>query len=400
MSVNPIRIALYGQFGVRSLGNDASLAAMLQILRRQAPEAVVECICEDPSDVQRQFGISGVAMRWHKSTASRWSVLDHLVELFGTKLVDPLRTYRIVGNYDVVIVPGTGVFEGLGRGTWGRPYGLVLLTLAVRLRRRRLAFVSVGAEPVDRRSLAGRFTRATVRWADYLSYRDEYSRRAHADLAPRVATAPVFVDLTFGLTGLPGAVPRQRQTVYVGVMRYLGIADDADSGAGRLAGYVVQMTEFVSWLAQADYDVVVGIGDRADVATAQEVAARAVADLPPDAAARVRVELPGTYGELAAILRGTDLVVGTRFHNVVFGLLLGKPTLAIGYAQKTAEVMDRCGQGRFYQHVDSLDVPLLLKQFEALQASESDVAEQVGGAATRLRNLLAEQEPNVVRDLT
>jgi polysaccharide pyruvyl transferase WcaK-like protein len=64
----------------------------------------------------------------------------------------------------------------------------------------------------------------------------------------------------------------------------------------------------------------------------------------------------------------TDVVVATRFHNVVCALKLCKPTVSIGYAEKFDDLMAEMGVGCFCQHVERLDVDLLIEQFERLTA--------------------------------
>jgi polysaccharide pyruvyl transferase WcaK-like protein len=62
----------------------------------------------------------------------------------------------------------------------------------------------------------------------------------------------------------------------------------------------------------------------------------------------------------------TDIVVATRFHNVVCALRLARPTVSIGYAEKNDLLMAEMGLGRFCQRVEELDFDLLMEQFTAL----------------------------------
>ena len=64
----------------------------------------------------------------------------------------------------------------------------------------------------------------------------------------------------------------------------------------------------------------------------------------------------------------TDVVVATRYHNVVCALKLGKPTVSVGYAEKNDALMAEMGLGSFCQHVERLDLDLLIEQFRRLIA--------------------------------
>src|SRR6202040_469856 len=47
--------------------------------------------------------------------------------------------------------------------------------------------------------------------------------------------------------------------------------------------------------------------------------------------------------DLWAQLARTDVVVATRFHNVLLGLMLGKPVLALSYHEKVDSLMEGMG---------------------------------------------------------
>ena len=60
----------------------------------------------------------------------------------------------------------------------------------------------------------------------------------------------------------------------------------------------------------------------------------------------------------------TDVVVATRFHNIVCSLKMGRPTISLGYAKKNDVLMAEAGLGGFCQHVERFDVGLLIEQFQ------------------------------------
>jgi polysaccharide pyruvyl transferase WcaK-like protein len=62
----------------------------------------------------------------------------------------------------------------------------------------------------------------------------------------------------------------------------------------------------------------------------------------------------------------TDIVVATRFHNVVCALKLARPTISIGYEAKNDAVMTDLGLGEFCQSLEDLDLERLDKQLTEL----------------------------------
>ena len=62
----------------------------------------------------------------------------------------------------------------------------------------------------------------------------------------------------------------------------------------------------------------------------------------------------------------TDLVVAIRFHNIVSALMVGRPTISIGYAQKNELLLAQVGIDAFCQPVNGLDITALIAQFKKL----------------------------------
>jgi polysaccharide pyruvyl transferase WcaK-like protein len=171
MSTAAPRVAAYGFFGIGNLGNEASLSALLRYLRAEHPQAELSCFAVGADAVERDHGIPATQLmtyaRLGQGTGRRMKARKA-----ASRLWDVPRTLKMVGGVDVVVVPGTGALETqLGVPPWGLPYWLFLLTLACRLRGRKVALVSVGAQYATH-PLTRFFYRWTVRWSHYCSFRD------------------------------------------------------------------------------------------------------------------------------------------------------------------------------------------------------------------------------------
>jgi polysaccharide pyruvyl transferase WcaK-like protein len=64
----------------------------------------------------------------------------------------------------------------------------------------------------------------------------------------------------------------------------------------------------------------------------------------------------------------TDAVVATRFHNILFALLLERPVVSVGYTDKNDALMEEMGLGAYRQNIESLDTRVLIRQFTELAA--------------------------------
>ncbi len=121
------------------------------------------------------------------------------------------------------------------------------------------------------------------------------------------------------------------------------------------------------WLIDGGRGVRILMGDVAD--------RRAVADLLERTSIPSRPELPKgrlafepitSLHDLMRQIAETDVVVATRYHNVVCALKMGRPTVSVGYSAKNDALMAEMGLRGFCQHVERLDVDLLIEQFGQL----------------------------------
>ena len=234
------RISFYGYLGSGNLGNDASFEAAIHWWRRHHPEIGLRCITIAPDIVQERFGITSDALAWRPRKESRSRVLRLTQQLAG-RLVDVLRTYRLVGRTDAVIVPGMGVLEStLGTKPWGMPGWLLVMSLACRLRRRAFILLDVGADRAECR-ITRRLNQATVALANHVSYRDQESADVMSDLSSRQPDG-IVPDLAFAHPA-SWSSPARSGRIVVGVMAYYGPTDDPVSGARVRANYVSTLAD-------------------------------------------------------------------------------------------------------------------------------------------------------------
>lgn len=354
------RVSAYGFFGIGNFGNEGSLLALVTHLRVTNPDTELSCLSADPDEVLAEHGLPGTTLMANPSL--RDAPLSGLRKLIG-RLQDIPRTFRLAGRADVVVVPGMGVFEEtLGTRPWGLPYWLLLVAVSCRVRRKGIAFVSVGAE----RAL-NPLTRALFRWtlrlATYRSYRDELSRAAVQSMGVRTSAADVVPDLAFALPA-PPVVDVRPGHLAVGVMTYYGRHDDPVRGAETRRTYIAAMTDFLVRQTDSGRTVTLVLGDRVDLGVAVQIrdgVLRSRPGLRPDA---VALSQASTLAEIMSVMSEAEAVVGSRFHNVFCALRVAKPTVSIAYAPKNTALMTEFGLGAFCQSIDSLDVNLLCAQLD------------------------------------
>jgi polysaccharide pyruvyl transferase WcaK-like protein len=99
-----------------------------------------------------------------------------------------------------------------------------------------------------------------------------------------------------------------------------------------------------------------------------------------------------TLHEVMQQMADTDIVVATRYHNVVCALRMGKPTISIGYAAKNDALLTEVGLAEFCQHVERLDVDLLEAQTARLISDRVAYERKLRDAQRQFQSRLSEQE--------
>jgi polysaccharide pyruvyl transferase WcaK-like protein len=370
----PLRLAFFGLLGSGNLGNHGSLDAMLAFVRSRHPEAEISCVCAGPAEFERQYGIPSVAITWYQEHGPGRSRLETAARKAFGKVADLVRMPLLLRGYDVVIVPGMGVLETtLDMRPWGWPYAQFLMTLSGRITGTKTALVNVGANVARERSVRLLYT-WSARLASYRSYRDEYSRQAMRQMGLDTSRDEVYPDLAFGLPEPAGPAPADdARTVGLGVIAYHGVSADRERADEIYAAYTAKIVEFARWLVDHDYRVRLVIGDPSDQSVVEAVTEDLRLTRPDLVEKRLVNEPAESLGELMAQLAGVDLVVASRYHNVVAALMLSKPTISISYATKNDILMEQMSLAEFRQHIQSLDVQHLIEQFRALEARAATV---------------------------
>jgi polysaccharide pyruvyl transferase WcaK-like protein len=367
-------VALYGFLGSGNIGNDASLETVLAWLRAQRPDLGVHCITITPGLLEARYGVPSTALAWYQAQAGRPRLLDLAGKVLG-RFADVPRSLLLAGRADAVVVPGMGVLEeALGVTPWGLPLWLFLIAAACRLRRRPFVLLAVGAEPVRHRLTRALFA-ATVRLAAHVSYRDTWSAAAmRANGAGRPCA--VVPDVAFAHPAPRRADPRPG-TVVVGVMAYHGDEDDPVRGAAVLDRYVRTMAEVAGRLAGAGDQVVLVGGDRVDLPVAQRVAGAVRAARPGLPGNAVSVGEAAGFAALTAELARAEVVVASRFHNLICAVRLARPVVSVGYAPKNARLMTALGLGDYCQDIGDLDAVRLLDQIARARTSAADITQSI-----------------------
>jgi polysaccharide pyruvyl transferase WcaK-like protein len=429
-----MRIAVFGHVGQENLGDEAAFQAVLEAVKRHRPDAEILGISVDPADTRSRYGIAaypiwreavgavsrpaehGKAMsdvegppRSHtitvaglKSFLRRMPVARHLamhvmklvklVPAIAQEIIFLLKIRRLLRRVDLLAVAGSQHLNDYVLGPWNFPYTMWKWTMAAKSVGTKIAFVNVGAGPL-RTDLGKWFIKQAVAWSDYQSYRDISSIRCLEQLGVPIRATAV-PDLVFTLR-LPA---RRLQQARLHRKKIVGINPIPFNSADYWVGasnegyqrYVQVLASFAEWLLSRGLNIVF-------FPTQLTLDPRVIRDIrarlndgayQPGAVTEASIK---SVEDLCAAIESMDFVVASRFHGLVFSMLLEKPVLGISYADKGRDLMASMGQSSYVLDIMALDLTAMQQRFQEMELRQDDIRSVLRERAVQHRHLAEAQ---------
>lgn len=364
------RVGILGRFGSGNLGNESSLEAVLERLQACRPDVRLDAMCSGPDELSRRRMIGATSMHWLDRPRTvpglPRRIASPMLIAIGA-VVDAFRTSRWVARHDHVLVPGTGPLESTTHvRPWQTPWVLFWASAAGRVFGTQVSYVCVGASRPTGAATTW-LLRGAAGWASSRSFRDEASRAAVAGLGVDVSDDPVYPDLVWALD-VPPARPgpdRRQPVVGLGVMAYSPPAGEEELPGGE-ARLVAAWVALAQGLLDLGYSVRLFYGDGDDRPVADEVIAE-ISRSGDHAGALTCATIPDTDGLMHELV-AMDVVVATRFHNVLCALMCARPTISVGYGRKHRDLMASVGMAEFALDLEDLGPGRLTELLGSLEA--------------------------------
>jgi polysaccharide pyruvyl transferase WcaK-like protein len=394
-----LKIAFFGHFGMGNLGNESTLQAILYYLRRFLPDAEVTCITSGPEGTIADHGIDAIpiAETLVNTRTPRHRLVRLVRRVTAGMINEPYRWLKALvalRRTDMLIIPGTGLLtDAYGLLSWG-PYNLFKWSLIAKVWRCKLMFVSVGAGPIY--SVLGRcFVKSALVLADFRSYRDKSSKQYLNGIGLYTNSDRVYPDLAFSLH--PAVIPHQdsetmrRSIVGLGLMDYAGRYSIPRPSNAIYQAYLENLVKVVTWLLAQEYDVRLLIGDFGDRSVTEEFKCLLRERVSPDDEGHVFDEPVYSVEDLLSQLAATDIVVATRFHNVVLALLSNKPVIAISFHHKCASLMRAMGLSEYCLDINNLRADNVIQKICDLERNAGQLKPLIREKVEEFRKALDEQ---------
>ncbi|MFC8733040.1 polysaccharide pyruvyl transferase family protein [Luteimicrobium sp. NPDC057192] len=362
-----VRVSLVGEFGVGNYGNDACLEHELEVLR-SARDVDVTVLCHLPDVVSDQH---------HVRARPVVAPVRHPRSLVGRMVMKGVDTFWLgwlVLRSDVLVVPGTGVFETQWAVPGAIPFVLCVLGLWSFVLRRPLLALSVGADDAGS-PLARRLSTAALRLSTLVTVRDDASAAAVAD---RTGSTPrVVPDLVLG-DPRSALVAAQPGVVGLGLLAYDGAAGYRNPDAVTRDAYVARARELVVRLVDLGKQVVLLRGSDSDgtfveLLDLEELVARG----------KVRVSDASTLPDVEAEVAAMEVLVASRYHNLLVAARTGTPMVALGYGRsKQREILRLADLEDYAWPITDFDPERVVAQVKEL-ADRPRLRERIASRADR-----------------
>jgi polysaccharide pyruvyl transferase WcaK-like protein len=440
-------IGILGHVGDRNLGDEAIIEAFVGRMRREWPGLETRIYSMHPSDSARRYCCEAYSIRQEHENEKEFrppavfagSVADSSapVEAVGQRgnesppLLERLaglvpkgklrstagsfvrkgvaavreigflwRSMRRTRGLDVMYVTGSNQFLDNFGGAWGFPYTLLKWTVMCRLVGCRVAFVSMGAGPLDG-SLSKWMIGRAIAMADYVSFRDEGSRalihRACGHDGPVVPDLAHSLNISYTADPPVANEPSTRQlriainTMPVHDPRFWH-APDPD----LYSAYVQTMGHTARVLLEEGHHVSFFATQFPDASVARDAIGVAIEG---EAARGLAVDVPTTVQELMGVLQRADVVIATRFHGILLALLAGRPTVGICYYRKSRELLNEAGMSDYAFDIDAFDRPGLLQAVHGRIEDRLNASHRIERKTLLYRAALEAQYQTLIRHL-
>ena len=192
---------------------------------------------------------------------------------------------------------------------------------------------------------------------------------------------------------------KKRTVIGVGVKDYCGILGLRERGGDvKYQTFIHDLTTFVTWLLEHDYDVRLLIGDqlydnkvKLDLLHLLQERGVHTQD------GRIINEPITCVADVLSEIAATDIVVSARFHNVLLALKLNKPAISLSYHDKFACLMAGVGLGAYCHNIDDLAVDALTAQVIDLEANASAIKPRMKKRVEEYRAALDAQYARILQ---
>jgi polysaccharide pyruvyl transferase WcaK-like protein len=255
-------------------------------------------------------------------------------------------------------------------------------------------FLSVGAGPIVNR-ISKILLLGALRKADYRSYRDVAAFNYLKSIGYDTSKDLLYPDLVFSLpkTLLPASKISfsKPRVVGLGLINYFGHQYEPLTGEKIYQEYISKIKRFVFWLFQEGYAIRILRGDRSDKWPTQDIIDFVDKEGESGWRDKLIAQEITNANDLFREIAQTDIVVASRFHNILSSIMLERPVISLSYHEKNDFLLKDMGLGQYCQHIEDFTNDKLIVQFNLCIHETDQIVSQIHDKLNHYDSSLDEQ---------
>jgi polysaccharide pyruvyl transferase WcaK-like protein len=421
----PKKIAVLAHIGNGNLGDEATFSVVLKYLKKYCPAADVLGLVVNPGDTQDRHQVKALPLRrgyvnklqgkdaksaqMHPENPKakeafrvypvvRWLlfVCKRILRSAEACLCEALflfQSARRLRGTDLLLVAGGGQLGDYFGGPGGYPFTIFKWTMLSRILGSKVAFLSIGAGPINHR-LSRWLFRRSLRCSSYSSFRDPGSKKLMEKIGGFNGST-VTPDMVYALRTEPWNHPvktRSRPRVGINPLPFFDARYWAERQDSLYQNYMNNLCDLVVWLIETGHDVdLFPTQLRADPPVIAELELLAQKRLDNRLHDRLRMVHIENLDELLTTIADMDTVIATRYHGVIISSILAKPIIGIAYQSKTRELMEALGLHDYLCDISEINSSILIEKVKQLESDTAGVSNEIKKKLTCFRETVENQ---------
>lgn len=379
------RVALFGPYASRNLGDTATQMSVMQNLRRRCSEVRFLGVSPDPDDTFRSLGIPAFPLSGFGTSAG---------DLGGNFLESGKRAQKraisframrrincFVRSLDLLVISGGGQIDDFWGGAWSHPWSMLLWTLIAKWQGVPVVFLAIGLDKLNS-ALSRRFCVWAIRLSSSCSFRDiqtfqtmlQLGVGTRATVCPDVVFALEFSTTPVDTGSKPFIVlsPISRST-------WSNVEEDTHSA------YLQALISVGIHLSLQGYEIRIVCSQTAmDTADAKRI----FLSLRDCGVSSVSHCAAPIVDDFIRFVSGAELVIASRLHAVILSLMTGTPVVAFAHLDKVRAAMNAVALDNFCLSLQEFQLDRLLAVTDLALSQRDSLREQIRTAKLRLRSEL------------
>jgi polysaccharide pyruvyl transferase WcaK-like protein len=379
------RVALFGPYASRNLGDTATQMSVMQNLRRRCPDVQFLGISPEPDDTLRSLGIPAFPLTGFGASAGDLGGEFHTSAHPDRGRAVSLRAIRKIAGFvrslDLLVISGGGQIDDFWGGPWAHPWSMLLWTTIARWQGVPVVYLAIGLDKLNA-ALSRRFCIWALQLASARSFRDTQTHQAMLQLGlnkPSAVCPDVVFALEFSATRV--ATGSQPFVVISPISRKTWSSKETDTHTR----YLQALIEAGLHLANQGFAIRIVCSQTVmDTADARHLARC----LTEGGAVEVTLCDAPIVEDFLRHVSGAELVVASRLHAVILSLITGAPVVALAHLGKVGAAMKVVALDDFCLSLQDFPNDQLLTLIDRALSRREILRDQIRAANLRLRSEL------------